>query len=225
MYRQRCCHVSYLQTYLLRWCCKSTMHNYITSLEGAAISTKRTSVATYLHTYLTKKVLQKNQCITKGAAKSTNRHTAKCHLLHGFFMYSITKAAAKKKWSGTTSLHGYRLIHYILTGAAMYHQRCGKKYQRCSTRGAAKSTYQCKGVNSTGAAKVPVHYISAIAAPPPKPGSSEERNERMQLFLPEVSWSFLWNVLELGSASWSFLWNVLDCIIPKPELRRFGGCS
>ena len=124
-------------------------------------------------------------------------------------------------------LHTYRLIHYILTGAAMYHQRCGKKYQ-------------CSGVAPEVLPKVPtsVKVLTAqvlpkyrcttsaqLLPPPPKPGSSEERNERMQLFLPEVSWSFLWNVLQLGSASWSFLWNVLDCIIPKPELRRFGGSS
>ena len=104
VYHQRCCHVSYLQTYLLRWCCKSTIHNYITSLEGAAISTKRTSFATYLHTYLTKKVLQKNQCITKGAAKSTNRHTAKCICCMGFSCTVSPKLLQKK--SGVV-LHPY----------------------------------------------------------------------------------------------------------------------
>lgn len=118
----------------------------------------------------TKKVLQKTQCITKGAAKSTDRRTAKCHLLHGFFMYSITKSkvllkktvewcyiltylhtdtlhpytgAARvpmyyqrcsKRTSGAThiylyiSIYIFMYLHYILTGAAMYHQRCCKKY-------------------------------------------------------------------------------------------------
>ena len=158
-------------------------------------------------------MLQKNQCITKRAAKSTNRRTAKCHLLHGFFMYSITKAAAKKKWSGTTSLHTYRLIHYILTGAAMYHQRCGKKYQ-------------CSGVAPEVLPKVPtsVKVLTAQVLPkyrctisaqllPPHQSQVLRKKERN-----ECGFSFLKCVLELSSERPGTWFGVLELSLERPRL-------
>lgn len=170
-------------------------------------------------------LMQRQHQNQKGAAKDSvyhqrcckkhDRRTAKCHLLHGFFMYSITKSKVllKKQWSGATSLHTYILIHYILTQVLQEYQ--------CITKGAAKEPvalhiyiyihidvlalhpYRCcnvspkvlqkvpTSVNSTGAAKVPVHHMSTIAAPPHRtPGFPKERKERMKHLLLQCPGAF-----------------------------------
>lgn len=90
IYHQRCCHVSHLQTYMiiLRRCCTKN-HTYLRYILRRCCNKYHKNLC-YIRT---KKVLQKSQCITKGAAKTTKQHTAKCNLLHGFSC--ITKGAAK----------------------------------------------------------------------------------------------------------------------------------
>ena len=90
IYHQRCCHVSHLQTYMiiLRGCCTKN-HTYLRCILRRCCNKYHKNLC-YIRT---KKVLQKSQCITKGAAKTTKQHTAKCNLLHGFSC--ITKGAAK----------------------------------------------------------------------------------------------------------------------------------
>lgn len=127
--------------------------------------------------------------------------------------HQIKGAAKKKQWSGATSLHTYILIHYILTQVLQEYQ--------CITKGAAKEPvalhiyiyihidvlalhpYRCcnvspkvlqkvpTSVNSTGAAKVPVHHMSTIAAPPHRtPGFPKERKERMKHLLLQCPGAF-----------------------------------
>lgn len=167
----------------------------------------------------TKKVLQKTQCITKGAAKSTDRRTAKCYLLHGFFMYSITKSKVLLKKNSGVVLHPYIPTYWYTTSL---HRCCKstnvlpKVQQKNQWRYTyifiyiyihiyvlALHPYRCcnvspkvlqkvpTSVNSTGAAKVPVHHMSTIAAPPHRtPGFPKERKERMKHLLLQCPGAF-----------------------------------
>ena len=134
---RRCC--KKYRTYLhciLRRCCKK----YQCSTKGAA------KEPVLLHTYILTSAARLKRCckrirVSPKCCKSTDRRTAKCNVLHGFLMYHqrcckryqcSTKAAAKKQWSGATSLHTYILRHYILTQMLQENQ--------CITKGAAKST-------------------------------------------------------------------------------------
>jgi len=168
------------------------------------------------HQHQNQKGAAKDSVYHQRCCKKHDRRTAKCHLLHGFFMYSITKSKVLLKktveWCYIlTYLHTDTLHPY--TGAArvpMYYQRCSKR-----TSGAthiyiyihidvlALHPYRCcnvspkvlqkvpTSVNSTGAAKVPVHHMSTIAAPPHRtPGFPKERKERMKHLLLQCPGAF-----------------------------------
>ena len=177
------------------------------------------------------KVLQKNLC---------------CYILTYLHTYLAKKGAAKESMYHQRCCKKYRTAHCKMQPAAwffMYHQRCCKRYLvewchiltylhtfcRCSmsTNVLPKVLQKVPtSVNSTGAAKVPVHYISTIAAPPTwKPGSPEERKERMEQVLLERPGAFIgtsWILVRRPSRD---LHVFSVCIIPKPELRGFWGSS
>ena len=84
------------------------------------------------HQHQNQKGAAKDSVYHQRCCKKHDRRTAKCHLLHEFFMYSITKSKVLLKktveWCYIlTYLHTDTLHPY--TGAArvpMYYQRCSK---------------------------------------------------------------------------------------------------
>ena len=141
-------------------------------------------------------MLQKNLC---------------CYILTYLHTYLAKKGAAKESMYHQRCCKKYRTAHCKMQPAAwffMYHQRCCKRYLvewchiltylhtfcRCSmsTNVLPKVLQKVPtSVNSTGAAKVPVHYISTIAAPP----GSQVLQKKERKGCSKSSWS----VLELSS--------------------------